>query len=239
VAGQQDPSAELTSPGTRLGREFFEPDPVLVAPALLGCLLVCDRPAGRVVLRLTEVEAYRGEGIDPGSHAFRGRTPRTGVMFGPGGHLYVYFSYGMHWCANVVCGPDGQAGAVLLRAGEVVQGGDLARSRRPAAKRDPDLARGPARLTQAVGIQAQHNGADLCADGAAVWLATGPAPTRGVRSGIRTGPRVGVAGAGGDGAAFPWRFWLNGEPSVSVFRPGKVRRSRPQPGATLTGPSAH
>ena len=139
MAGQQDPPAQLTARpgtrlGTRLGRGRLAADALEVAPALLGRLLVSDSPQGRVAVRLTEVEAYRGEGVDPGSHAYRGRTPRTGVMFGPPGHLYVYFSYGMHWCANVVCGPDGTASAVLLRAGEVVLGHDLARSRRPAAR---------------------------------------------------------------------------------------------------------
>jgi DNA-3-methyladenine glycosylase len=195
-------------------------------------LLVCDRPQGRVAVRLTEVEAYRGEGVDPGSHAYRGRTPRTGVMFGPPGHLYVYLSYGMHWCANVVCGPDGAASAVLLRAGEVVLGHDLARSRRPSARRDADLARGPARLTQALGIGPEHDGADLCGPGATVWLGAGgssPVTAPGPPGAVSTGPRVGVAGPGGDAAAFPWRFWLPGEPTVSDYRPGKPRRRPPVP----------
>ena len=218
MARQQDPSPALSTVAVRLGRGRFEPDPLEVAPALLGCLLVCDRAASRVTVRLTEVEAYRGEGLDPGSHAFRGRTPRTGVMFGPAGHLYVYLSYGMHWCANVVCGPDGEAGAVLLRAGEVVGGHRLARSRRPTARRDADLARGPARLTRAAGIGPQDGAADLCRRGSRVWLAAGLDPV----GRISSGPRVGVAGAGGDGSAFPWRFWLDGDPSVSGYRPGKV-----------------
>jgi DNA-3-methyladenine glycosylase len=232
VAGQQDPPPQLTSGpvgppgvrlGPRLGRRRLGADAIELAPALLGRLLVCDRPQGRVAVRLTEVEAYRGEGVDPGSHAYRGRTPRTAVMFGPPGHLYVYFSYGMHWCANVVCGPDGAASAVLLRAGEVVLGHDLARSRRASARRDSDLARGPARLTQALGIGPEHDGADLCGPGATVWLAAGgPSPAA-----VSSGPRVGVAGPGGDDEAFPWRFWLPGEPSVSVYRPGKPRRRPP------------
>lgn len=235
MAGQQDPPAQLTARpgtrlGTRLGRGRLAADALEVAPALLGRLLVSDSPQGRVAVRLTEVEAYRGEGVDPGSHAYRGRTPRTGVMFGPPGHLYVYFSYGMHWCANVVCGPDGTASAVLLRAGEVVLGHDLARSRRPAARSDVDLARGPARLTRALGIGPEHDGTDLCGPGATVWLGAGPRPDVAAPvPQVRSGPRVGVAGPGGDGEAFPWRFWLAGDRTVSAYRPGKSRRRAPAP----------
>jgi DNA-3-methyladenine glycosylase len=204
----------------RLTRRDLSPVSLDLAPALLGAVLVHATPQGRVAVRLTEVEAYLG-GEDPGSHAFRGRTPRTAVMFGPAGHLYVYFTYGMHWCANVVCGPDGEATAVLLRAGEVVEGLDVARSRRPSAHRDVDLARGPARLATALGIARAEDGADLCAADGALRLEAGEPydPAR-----LRTGPRVGVAGAGGDAVAFPWRFWLDGEPTVSVFRPGVTRR---------------
>src|ERR1700712_4166948 len=130
--------------------------PVLeVAPRLLGATLT----HGGVTVRLTEVEAYDGDG-DPGSHAYRGMTARNEVMFGPPGHLYVYFTYGMHHCCNVVCGPEGRASAVLLRAGEVVEGLELARSRR-AGVRDRDLARGPARLVVALGVLLAENGADV------------------------------------------------------------------------------
>src|SRR5437763_9908483 len=123
----------------------FDSRPVLeVARDLLGAVLVC----GDVALRLTEVEAYAG-GRDPASHAFRSRTARNAVMFGPGGHAYVYFTYGMHFCVNLVCGPDGAASAVLLRAGEVVSGVDTALVRRGAVARR-DLARGPARMTMAL-----------------------------------------------------------------------------------------
>jgi len=213
----------------RLGRRDLAPASLDLGPALLGAVLAHETPAGRVAVRLTEVEAYMG-GDDPGSHAFRGRTPRTAVMFGPPGHLYVYFTYGMHWCANVVCGPDGAASAVLLRAGEVVEGEELARARRPAARTAAELARGPARLATALGIARAENGADLCAPDSPLWLEQGgPADP----ASVRTGPRVGINGAGGDGQAFPWRFWLDGEPSVSVYRPGVSRRRRVPESETL------
>ncbi|GAA1167395.1 DNA-3-methyladenine glycosylase [Ornithinimicrobium humiphilum] len=198
--------------------------PVLeVAPALLGAHL----SAGGVTVRLTEVEAYAGTS-DPGSHAFRGPTPRTEVMFGPAGHLYVYFSYGMHWCCNVVCGPDGEAAAVLLRAGEVVAGEEIARGRRDAGRSRPhparDLARGPARLASALGLDRQHDGLDLLDPATGVDLLLVPEPAAAVRS----GPRVGVSGEGGDASRYPWRFWVEGEPTVSVYRPA-VRRPRTRP----------
>jgi len=188
----------------------------VVAPALLGCWVVTDRPAGRVALRLTEVEAYSGAGEDPASHAHRGPTPRAEIMFGPPGRLYVYFSYGVHWCANVVVGPAGRGSAVLLRAGEVVVGEPLARSRRPAARVARDLARGPARLTQALAVGPDDRGADLLAPSSAVRLHRGPAPAA-----VSAGPRVGISQA----TDLPWRFWETGAPSVSVFRAGgKPRR---------------
>jgi 3-methyladenine DNA glycosylase Mpg len=146
----------------RLQREVLAAPATEVAPLLLGAHLVHATAEGVVAVRITEAEAYMGE-HDPGSHAFRGRTPRTQVMFGPAGHLYVYFTYGMHWCANVVCGPDGTASAVLVRAGEV------------------------------------------------------------------------VAGPGGDGTAFPWRFWIDGDPTVSVYRPGQPRGRRSPRSGTLSG----
>jgi DNA-3-methyladenine glycosylase len=182
-----------------------------VAPTLLGAIL----RAGDVAVRLTEVEAYAGE-FDPGSHAFRGRTPRTEVMFGPPGRAYVYFTYGMHWCMNVVTGPEGDASAVLLRAGEVVDGLETARARRPHLS-DRDLARGPARLTKALGIDGSYDGTDLFARSSPLLLLPGePIDPAAVRS----GPRVGVAGAG---AATPWRFWLDGEPTVSAYKPAVPR----------------
>jgi DNA-3-methyladenine glycosylase len=183
-----------------------------VAPALLGALV----RANGVTVRLTEVEAYAGAS-DPGSHAYRGRTPRTEVMFGPPGRAYVYFAYGMHWCLNVVAGPDGSASAVLLRAGEVIEGVEAAQARRPrSAVRD--LARGPARLTKALGVDGGHGGIDLLDPSSPVTLAGGD-PVDPAR--IRSGPRVGVGGAGADA---PWRFWLDGEPTVSVYRPAVDRR---------------
>jgi DNA-3-methyladenine glycosylase len=189
-----------------------------VAPRLLGAHLV----AGEVTVRLTEVEAYAGE-ADPGSHAFRGRTPRTEVMFGPAGVAYVYFTYGMHWCLNVVTGTPGTASAVLLRAGAVVSGWPVARERRPGST-DRDLCRGPARLCKALGVDGVLGGTDLLDPGSPLRLELGPAPTS-----YLSGPRVGVAG---DGAPTPWRFWLDGEPSVSAYRPA-VKRVRRNP----VGPS--
>ncbi len=200
-------------------REFFDRDVLDVAPALLGCMLT----HGAVTLRLTEVEAYAGA-VDPGSHAFRGRTPRVEVMFGPPGHLYIYFTYGMHWCANIVCGPEGEACAVLLRAGEVVAGHEVVAARRPRA-RERDWARGPARLTTTLGLGRDENGLDACGEGDLTRIDAPETPVPLER--VRTGPRVGVSGPGGDAAAYPWRFWLDGEPTVSAYRPG-VRRSRRQ-----------
>jgi DNA-3-methyladenine glycosylase len=203
-----------------MSRSFLARPSLEVAPELLGCLLVVDRPPGPVVVRLTEVEAYDGE-TDPGSHAFRGPTKRNAVMYGAAGHLYVYFTYGMHWCANLVCGPPGVATAVLLRAGEVVSGGDVARDRRPASAADRDLARGPARLASALGLSGTDDGADVCAGPSGIRLRPGAAVDA---ERLRHGPRVGVSGAGGDATAYPWRFWIDGEPTVSAYRPAKQRR---------------
>ena len=168
------------------------------APRLLGARFT----HGGVTLRLTEVEAYDGPD-DPGSHAYRGPTARNAVMFGPAGRLYVYFTYGMHHCCNVSCGPAGRASAVLLRAGEVVVGHEIARQRRPGV-RDRQLARGPALLCRTLGIDLSDNGLDLST---AVEL--GPPVAE-----PATGPRVGLRHA----ADRPWRFWIAGEPTVSVYR---------------------
>lgn len=205
-----------------IDRAFLARPGLEVAPDLLGSVLRHTTPEGTVAVRLTEVEAYQGAD-DPGSHAFRGRTPRNDVMFGPAGHLYVYFTYGMHFCANVVCDVDGTATAVLLRAGEVIEGAALAASRRLSARTAREYARGPARLTSALGLGRPDNGVDLCAPGSPTQLLPGP-PVAVDR--VRTGPRVGVSGAGGDGVAFPWRFWLDGEPTVSPYRPHVPKRRK-------------
>ena len=181
-----------------------------VVPAARG-LLGCRLAAGGVTVRITEVEAYAGTAGDAASHAYRGRTPRNAVMFGPAGQAYVYFTYGMHWCVNVVTGLDGEASAVLLRAGEVVDGLDVARARRPAVRRDVDLARGPARLCAALGIDRSAYGLDLLADGP-VRLRPPLAPVP--QAAIEAGPRVGVTGA----HDVPWRFWISGDPTVSAYR---------------------
>nr|WP_245900356.1 DNA-3-methyladenine glycosylase [Geodermatophilus normandii] len=183
----------------------------------MGCWVVTDRPEGTVAVRLTEVEAYSGEGEDPASHAHRGPTPRTAVMFGPPGRLYVYFSYGVHWCANVVVGPAGRASAVLLRAGEVVVGEDLAAARRRSARVARDLARGPARLTAALGIGPDDGGADVLDPSSSVRLHAGEPPAA-----VSAGPRVGISRA----TELPWRFWETGAASVSAFRPGGGPRRR-------------
>lgn len=199
---------------TGADRHLLEAPVVEVAPLLLGAVLTRTSPEGSVAVRLTEVEAYAGVGEDPGSHAHRGRTPRTGVMFGEAGHLYAYFSYGLHVCANVVCAPPGRAAAVLLRGGEVVAGEALATARRGGVP-PVRLARGPANLAAALGIALAETGTDLLDDQAfALRLPDVPAAV------VRRGPRVGVSGAGGS-EEYPWRFWLPDEPTVSAYRPGR------------------
>lgn len=179
------------------------------ATALLGCTLTHVTEEGTVTVQLTEVEAYAGE-ADPASHAARGRTPRTAVMFGPPGRLYVYLSYGLHWCANVVTGADGEASAVLLRAGRVVEGEFLAQQRRGPRVTTRGLARGPACLTQALGIDKSHNGVEILGGGS-LWLDPGEVLKP---SDIERGPRVGVSLA----HEVPWRFWLAGDETVSAYK---------------------
>ncbi|MEV4760754.1 DNA-3-methyladenine glycosylase [Micromonospora sp. NPDC049559] len=189
-----------------------------VVPAARG-LLGCTLAANGVTVRLTEVEAYAGTAGDPASHAYRGRTARNAVMFGPAGYAYLYFTYGMHWCVNVVTGPDGEASAVLLRAGEVVGGLDVARARRPAVRRDVDLARGPARLCATLGLDRAAYGQYLLGDGPVrLRPPVEPVPDASVSS----GPRVGVTAA----HDVPWRFWIDGNPTVSTYR-RHVPRARP------------
>jgi DNA-3-methyladenine glycosylase len=202
--------------------------PVEVAPRLLGGTLTTIVDGETVRVRLTEVEAYHGAGTgavaDPGSHARMGRTPRNATMWGEPGHLYVYLSHGIHSCVNVVCGPDGVAGGVLLRAGEVLEGTDAAARRRPAAKTPRDLARGPGRLGDAVGLRHPvHDGIDAITGaphhGATARLELLVDPLAEVAS----GPRVGVAGVAGT-SEFPWRYWIPGDPTVSAFRWGRGAR---------------
>jgi DNA-3-methyladenine glycosylase len=182
-----------------------------VAPRLLNAVL----RNGAVAVRITEVEAYDGPN-DPGSHSYNGMTARNTVMFGPPGRLYVYFTYGMHHCCNVVVGEEGRPSAVLLRAGEVVDGIDVARGRRGRSS-DRDLARGPARLCQALDIDLADNGVDLSVGPVTLELGE-PVGS------VLTGPRVGLRQA----ADRPWRFWVEGEPSVSTYRPATVRPRRPR-----------
>jgi DNA-3-methyladenine glycosylase len=197
----------------RLTRDELAGDSLDVARQLLGTVL----RAGPVAVRLVEVEAYRGFD-DPAAHSYRGKTPRNEVMFGPAGFLYVYFVYGMHFCANIVCATDGVASAVLLRAGEVVEGIETARARRPNSRSDNELAKGPARLAGVLGIDRADNGVDLTDPAAPIGLFAGdPVPDEL----IRTGPRVGVAVA----MDVPWRFWVDGSKAVSGYRRGGKRRT--------------
>ncbi|MEV7030077.1 DNA-3-methyladenine glycosylase [Streptomyces sp. NPDC093272] len=206
---------------TPLPRDFFDRPVLEVAPDLLGRTLLRTTPDGPIAVRVTEVEAYDGPN-DPGSHAYRGPTPRNEVMFGPPGHVYVYFTYGMWFCMNLVCGPVGTASAVLLRAGEIIEGVDLARKRRLSARYDRELAKGPARLATALGVDRALDGTDACAAGETPlrMLSGTPVPSDQVRNGARTG----VAGEGGDGAVHPWRYWAAGDPTVSPYRAHVPRR---------------
>lgn len=219
------PDARPAAPpgATRAGRAFFARPVLEVAPLLPGCVLVRADRDGVVGIRLTEVEAYAGP-LDPGSHSYRGRTARNATMFGPPGHLYCYFTYGMHHALNVVCDSVGVPTGCLLRAGEVVVGEALARRRREARpRRTPlppaGLARGPGNLAQALAATRADDGADLLGPQWSLWI---PAEPPGPDS-LEAGPRVGVRGPGGSGADFPWRFWLRGDPTVSAYRPASVR----------------
>jgi DNA-3-methyladenine glycosylase len=222
-----------------LNREFFGRPAQAVAPGLLGCVIESRTPDGVVAVALAEVEAYAGE-ADPASHAYHGLGSRNAVMFGPPGHAYVYFTYGMHFCVNLVCMPAGTASAVLLRGGAIVEGTELARQRRLTARRgvrdqpdgrggrgggdgrglpDRDLARGPARLCQALGVDRSLDGVDVCDPASPLRIR--PAPARPGR--ILRGPRVGVSSA----ASVPWRFWIEGEPTVSPYRAHAPRHTKP------------
>ncbi len=226
-------------PGLRRAtRADFRGFAVDVAPRLLGSVLRARVDGHIVSVRITEVEAYHGLGsgdrADPASHARMGRTARNATMWGDPGHLYVYLSHGIHSCVNVVCGPAGRGDGVLLRAAEVIEGGEVAMAR--SGRRGRDLARGPGRLGQIVGLRhaihdgidavdgAREDGAASAADIAELWLAP-PIAT------FATGPRVGVAGIAGTDA-FPWRFWIPGDPTVSPFRWGRGATA-----ARLSGPA--
>lgn len=200
-------------PPERLARAFYARHATEVAPDLLGKVLaVADGRSGRIV----EVEAYGGA-EDPASHAYRGMTARNAAMFGPPGHLYVYRSYGMHWCANVVTGTAGDGQAVLLRALEPLSGlGPMRAARWSRGQRrqvDDDLCRGPGRLSEALGIDRSHDGADLCAARPAVWVGDDGWPSGAWHVGGQ-GPRIGITKA----ADLPWRFWMPGSQAVSGAR---------------------
>jgi DNA-3-methyladenine glycosylase len=197
--------------GRTLPRSFYSRDSRELAPELLGKLIVHDEPgAGRIALRLVEVEAYAGS-EDPGSHGYRGPTARNATMFGAPGHLYVYFTYGMHWCANVVCGRTGWSSAVLLRGGAPVAGIDAVRARRPAARRDRDLCSGPARLAQALGLTRAHDGIDLVRGPLRILDDGVPPPEE---PGVSA--RIGLAAGKGD--EHRWRWYVPGDPNVSPGR---------------------
>jgi DNA-3-methyladenine glycosylase len=227
----------------KVASDYFVPErdwlnrPVLeLAPLLLGALLTHTTPDGAVTVRIVEVEAYDGE-RDPGSHAYRGLTQRNKTMFGPGGHLYVYRHMGLHVCANIVSGPEGWGCGTLLRAGEVVDGIELARHRRNAAgvsRSDVDLAQGPARLTVALGIKPDDDGTDILSPSGSFKLQVPSAPERQSRvskpahqsTQIVCGPRVGVSGEGGRADLYPWRFWLKDDPHVSNYKPAPSPRRK-------------
>ncbi|MFJ4657464.1 DNA-3-methyladenine glycosylase [Nocardia sp. NPDC088792] len=205
-----------------MSAEDLAVEPLAAARRLLGATLW----SGVVAMRIVEVEAYGGDPAgpwhDPAAHSGRGRTPRNAVMYGPPGVLYVYFSYGMHTCVNVTTGPDGIASAVLIRAGEIVEGVELARTRRPAARTDADLARGPGNVGSALGIALDDYGIRLFDPKSEIRLELGPPLAE---SAISAGPRVGVSLA----ADRPWRLWLTESPAVSAYRrsPRAPRLERP------------
>ncbi|KAA6222671.1 DNA-3-methyladenine glycosylase [Streptomyces albofaciens JCM 4342] len=212
----------IVAPDRRpLTRDFFDRPVLDVAPELLGRTLVRRTPQGPIELRITEVEAYNGSS-DPGSHAYRGRTARNASMFGPPGHAYVYFIYGMWFSLNLVCNKEGTASGVLLRAGEVLTGTEQAAARRPKARNTRELAKGPARLATALDIDRSLDGTDICS--------TDPEQPLTVLNGhpadageVLNGPRTGISG---EGAAHPWRFWIDGDPTVSPYRAHVPRKRR-------------
>lgn len=204
-----------------VGRDFFARDVLEVAPAILGCVLQRTDADGAISLRITEVEAYAGE-RDPGAHSYRGKTQRNKTMFGPPGHIYCYFTYGMHHALNLVAGAPGQPYGCLIRAGDIIAGTGLARTRREMKPRkspipDHGLARGPGCVAQCFGANLTNDGDDLFGG---QWQFLAPDDGRVMPH--ANGPRVGVSGPGGDATSFPWRFWLTEALSVSTFKPGRT-----------------
>jgi DNA-3-methyladenine glycosylase len=202
-------------------RGFFARDVLDVAPALLGCVLQRTDDEGTVAVRITEVEAYAGE-RDPGAHTYRGKTNRNKTMFGEPGHIYCYFTYGMHHAMNLVAGQLGQPYGCLIRAGDVVGGAELARARRELKPRkspipDRALARGPGCVAECFGVNLSNDGDDLFGGEWQFFV-----PDDGTVLPHLTGPRVGVSGPGGDAVAFPWRFWLPDASSVSAYKPARA-----------------
>jgi len=214
LPGAASPAAIVGVPA----RVWYARDVHVVARDLLGTYLTSRAADGDVTVRITEVEAYAGE-QDPGSHAYRGRTARNAVMFAEPGRLYVYRHLGLHHCINVVTEPTGTPSAVLLRAGEVVEGAELAWARRErvgVVDSHRQLARGPARLAVSLGLDLDDNGSDLTEAGGHVVLHR---HENRVQPSHASGPRVGVSGVGGEGGRFPWRYWLTDERTVSAYRP--------------------
>jgi len=202
-------------------RDFFARDVLEVAPALLGCVLQRTDAEATVSIRITEVEAYAGE-RDPGAHSFRGMTNRNKTLFGPPGHLYCYFTYGLHHAINVVVGQLGQPYGCLIRAGDVIEGAGVARRRREQKPRkfplpEHGVARGPGCVAQSFGVNLTNDGDDLFASQWRFFVPRGGAVLT-----HEVGPRVGVSGPGGDSAAYSWRYWLASASSVSTYKPGRA-----------------
>ena len=203
MSGTRNAPSRPSSQGV-LPRTFYQRDAVTVAPDLLNKILVSsDGRSGRIV----EVEAYCGA-IDAAAHTFRGKTKRNATMFGPAGCMYVYFTYGMHWCCNAVCGEEGEGSAVLLRALEPVAGLERMRVARPRARRDRDLCSGPARLTQAMGITGADDGVDLVSSNGGFAIVSDGTPPP---SAPAVSERIGISRA----TEFPWRWYVPGSDHVS------------------------
>ncbi|MCH8561489.1 DNA-3-methyladenine glycosylase [Nesterenkonia sp. LB17] len=204
---------------------LFDAHATELAPALLGCELTVLTEGGSVRVRLTEVEAYGDQGEDPGAHSYNGKTARNAALFGPPRHTYVYLNYGIHRCLNFACADEGTAGGVLLRAGEVLAGRELAIERRGGRDTGAKLLSGPGRLGQGLGITLPMDALPVhlrnsaaSADPARFTLTPPAEPVNPEQ--IRSGARVGVSGAGGS-IGYPWRYWLDADPTVSAYRPGR------------------